>query len=96
MGQVALERGRFSEAAACYAEAVDACPDHAVAWTNLGVSLAKVGKGDVQLLREAASALETAASLDVAEPAPLNNLGLLLGDLSIHDAAVEACVKINH
>ena len=30
---------------------------------------------------------QTAAALDEREPAPLNNLGLLLGDLNIHNAA---------
>ncbi|CAH0370253.1 unnamed protein product [Pelagomonas calceolata] len=90
-GQVALEKGQFSEAAACYATAVDITPTHAVAWTNLGVALAKVGApADVPVLKEAATAFQTAAALDEREPAPLNNLGLLLGDLNIHDAARDA------
>ena len=54
-GQVALEKGQFSEAAACYATAVDITPSHSVAWTNLGVALAKVGApADVPVLKEAA------------------------------------------
>ena len=90
-GQVALEKGQFSEAAACYATAVDITPSHSVAWTNLGVALAKVGApADVPVLKEAATAFQTAATLDEREPAPLNNLGLLLGDLNIHDAARDA------
>ena len=66
---------------------MDLAPRHAVAWTNLGCALAKVAGGDADVLREAVAALETAAALDAREPAPLNNLGLLLGDLKIHDAA---------
>lgn len=90
-GQVALEKGQFAEAAACYVSAVDITPTHAVAWTNLGVALAKVGApADVAVLKEAATAFQTAAALDEREPAPLNNLGLLLGDLNIHDAARDA------
>ena len=42
------------------------------------------------VLKEAATAFQTAAALDEREPAPLNNLGLLLGDLNIHDAARDA------
>ena len=80
---MALEKGQFSEAAACYATAVDITPSHSVAWTNLGVALAKVGApADVPVLKEAATAFQTAAALDEREPAPLNNLGLLLGDLN--------------
>ena len=86
-GQVLLERRDFAAAAAAYAEAVDLAPRHAVAWTNLGCALAKAAGGDAAVLREAVAALETAAALDAREPAPLNNLGLLLGDLKIHDAA---------
>ena len=67
-----------------------ATPTHAVAWTNLGVAFARVGKGDIGVLREAVMAFEEAADLDQAEPAPLNNLGLLLGDLKSHEAAVDA------
>ena len=68
-----MERaGRPDEAIDLYRQAINAHPDFAAAWHNLGVLLLERGDGI-----EAATAFRTAADLDPRDPRPLYNLGVL-------------------
>ena len=74
-GRRAFDAGLFDQAAAAFGEAVAAAPGSAVARMNLGLALARLGRG-----ADAASALEAALRLEPGSVEARAALGLVLAD----------------
>lgn len=80
--------GRADKAIAMYEEATRLAPDYAPAWYNMGVLLM-----DRKNNLDAATALQTAAELDLSDPRPYTALGLLAQELLQYDAAASYYTK---
>ncbi len=74
--QELARKGRTDEAIAAYQESITAYDQYAPTWYNMGLLLMKQGRN-----AEAATALATAAELDLTDPRAHTALGLLAQDL---------------
>lgn len=87
------QKKNIEEAIRYYRTAVQAAPDYADAWLNMGSALAESGG-----LEEAVAAYRRAVALQPNNPAAYNNLGLTLLNLKHADDALkcfETALKIN-
>ena len=83
-----LHEDKFSEAAERYRAVIQTNPGIAVAWSNLGMALRKLGHTEAAL-----GCAQRALDLDPGNPGYLTNLGNVLTDLDRKNEALEAHAK---
>jgi tetratricopeptide (TPR) repeat protein len=92
-GELCEAQGRFDEAAAHYAAALEINPLQPQAHGNLGVIAAKQGRHE-----EAAALYRRAAEIDLRDPSPRNNLGTyyaMRGEYALAEAAFRDALRVD-